>query len=247
MAELELIGADGRVVGDATIDPTAEPLPRALLTSRPDASPPEVADAVVEGLKGHRLSIREEELAEALVARGAELVRASWLMVLPLPAVVDAPEVDLRPLRDAADEYGEVMWRAYPPDHPDHEMMDATPADAATTVRGYLSGKIVGPLMPDASVEAWSADGELAGICVISRMQGDGEYEGSPWVTDVCVLPSAQGQGLGRAMLVHAIRRLSEAGEHALGLAVTQGSPARRLYDTLGFVERFPAWTLNLH
>jgi GNAT superfamily N-acetyltransferase len=246
MATLELIGADGETVADAVIDPTVEPLPRALITSRPDASPTSVADAVVDGLRGHRLSTREGDVADALVARGAELVRASALMVLGLPAQVSPTDVDVRPLRDAAAEYGEIVWRAYPPDHPDHDLMDATPAEAAKTVEGYLSGRIVGPLMRDASSESWTTDGELGGLCVVSEMPGDDEFEGSPWITDVCVLPSAQGQGLGRAMLGHAIRRLSEAGHPTLGLAVTQGSPARKLYEAVGFVERFPAWTLNL-
>lgn len=241
---MDLFDADGRRVGEAAIDPTVEPLPRAAITS--DGPPADVADAVVRQLRGHRLAVRDADLADALVERGAELLRASWLMALALPAGVEAPDADVRPLRDAADEYGEIVWRAYPPGHPDHDMLEATPADAARTVQGYLDGRIVGPLLRDASCEAWT-DGRLAGMCVISRMPADDEYGGSAWVTDVCVLPDTQGRGLGRAMLAHAIGRLSTDGEPTLGLAVTRGSPARKLYDSLGFVERFAAWTLNLH
>jgi GNAT superfamily N-acetyltransferase len=243
--QLMLQDGAGRRVGIALVDRAGEPSPRALLATDTDVAPSDMADAVVRQLRQHRLSTRQRALADALVERGAELVRASWLMVMALPAEVDTGETDIRPLRDAPDEYGELVWRAYPPEHPDHDMLEATPADAAGTIRGYLDGRIVGPLLRAASCEAWSDD-RLAGMCVISRMPADDEYEGSPWVTDVCVVPDVQGQGLGRAMLAHSIRTLSDAGETSLGLAVTQGSPARRLYDALGFVERFPAWTLNL-
>jgi GNAT superfamily N-acetyltransferase len=244
---LELVDPEGAVLGDASIDPTAEPLPRAIVVSRPDADPIAVADAVVDQLRGHRISSREGEVADALLARGAELVRASSLMVLALPAApTGVGSADVRPLRDVPEEYGEVIRAAYPPDHPDHEMMEATPAGAAATVRGYLDGSIVGPLLREASAEARDANGALAGLIIISTMPADGEYEGSPWITDLCVDPAAQGQGLGRALLTHAIDRLGAEGHAALGLAVTQGSPARQLYEAMGFVERFPAWTLTL-
>jgi GNAT superfamily N-acetyltransferase len=244
---VELLDPDGEVLGDASIDPTTEPLPRALVVADPAADPLAVADAVVDQLRGHRISTREGQVADALVARGADLVRASSLMVLALPAATAAvPSADIRPLRDVPEEYGEVIRAAYPPDHPDHEMMEATPAGAAATVRGYLDGSIVGPLLRDASAEARDASGALAGLIVISMMPPDGEYEGSPWITDICVDPAAQGQGLGRALLAHAIDRVGAEGHPALGLAVTQGSPARQLYEAMGFVERFPAWTLTL-
>jgi GNAT superfamily N-acetyltransferase len=77
-------------------------------------------------------------------------------------------------------------------------------------------------------------------------MPGDEEFEGSPWVTDLCVDPAAQGQGLGRALLAHAVTHLAADGHTTLGLAVTRGSPARRLYEDAGFVARFAAWTLEL-
>jgi GNAT superfamily N-acetyltransferase len=245
---MDLVGGGGAVVGTAVIDSTVQPLPRAFISSRDGVSADIVADAVITQLRGHRLSMREGDLARALEARGAELVRASSLMVLGLPAEGSpAGGVDLRPIGHTLDEYGELLRRAYPPDHPDHEMMEATLEGAVTTVRGYLSGEIVGPLIPEASAEARDGDGRLVGLIVISEMPGDDEYEGSPWITDICVDPAAQGRGVGRALLGHAITTVSAQGRSTLGLAVTQGSPARPLYEALGFDERFPAWTLNLH
>ena len=247
VVDQELIGADGEALADLRVDAGAVPLPRVRVLPRPGASSSALAEALRERFAGHRLAVRDPGLADALIERRVPLDRASWLMTLTLPAAVPAdPDADIRPLRDAALEYGEVVWRAYPPGHPDHDMLEDSPAAAGGTVARYLSGEIVGPLLRAASCEAWSADGALAGFCVISRLPADDEFAGGAWVTDVCVTPDAQGQGLGRAMLAHAIGRLGADGEPSLGLAVTRGSPARPLYDALGFVERLASWTFDL-
>ncbi|MET0158935.1 MAG: GNAT family N-acetyltransferase, partial [Acidimicrobiales bacterium] len=139
--------------------------------------------------------------------------------------------------------YGELVRRAYPPDHPDHELGDATPEGATETIRGYLEGEIVGPLLTDASAEA-RLDGVLVGAIVVSEMPVDDEFDGGPWITDLFVDPAAQGHGAGRALLGHAIERLTASGRDRLGLAVTVGNPARRLYGALGFVEQGTRWNL---
>jgi mycothiol synthase len=247
MHDLELTGPGGASLGTARVDPTAEPYPRAVVEAAPGASVLELADAILSAMPGHRLIVEDDEqLAEALIGRGVTLARAASLMVLPLDTAsptVSVPGLELAPLRDAPEEYGEIIRRAYPPEHPDHELGEVTPEGAAATARGYLSGEIVGPLLPDASAEA-RLDGVVVGVDFVSELPADDEFEGGPWITDLCVDPAAQGRGVGRALLGHAIQQLSSTGRDQLGLAVTVGSPARRLYETLGFVELGTRWNL---
>ena len=161
-------------------------------------------------------------------------------MVLELPASItsDAPDLVLGPLRPSeAEAYAETMRRAYPPDHPDHDHGDVDLAVATTTIRSYLDGEVVGPLLADASAEARSASGELLGALFVGEYPPEDSFAGGPWITDVFVEPSAQGRGVGRHLLAHAVHALSAAGRPRLGLAVTLATPARALYEAVGFVE----------
>jgi GNAT superfamily N-acetyltransferase len=246
MDDLELTADGGRLLGSARIDPTVEPFPRAVLTPAFAAPPADLADVAMAAMPGHRLIVDDAALAEALIDRAATLVRAASLMVVTLPVPSPGsptPGVELRPLQDTPHEYGEVMRRAYPPDHPDHEHGDATPEGARATIRGYLSGEIVGPVIAEASAEA-GLDGVLVGVAVVSEMPADDEFDGGPWITDLFVDPAAQGRGVGKALLGLAIERLTAAGRPTLGLAVTLGNPARRLYESLGFVDHGAFWNL---
>ena len=246
MDDLELTAEGGALLGTARVDPSAEPFPRAVLTPVAAAPPADVAAAAIGALPGHRFIVDDPALAAALISQGVTLVRASSLMVLRLPAPSPAapgPGVELRPVQDTPFEYGEIVRRAYPPDHPDHELGDATPEGAAATIRGYLAGEIVGPLLTDASAEA-RLNGVLVGVNIVSDLPADDEYDGGPWITDLFVDPSAQGHGVGRALLGHALTQLTASGRDRLGLAVTLANPARRLYEALGFVEQGTRWNL---
>jgi ribosomal protein S18 acetylase RimI-like enzyme len=56
---------------------------------------------------------------------------------------------------------------------------------------------------------------------------------GGPWVTQLFRGPG--GRGAGRALLMRALGIATADGLPALGLAVTHGNPAQRLYEELGF------------
>jgi GNAT superfamily N-acetyltransferase len=249
MAEVELRSPEDVLVGRAVVDDSVRPFPRAVITPAGGASADELAGAVVRELPGHRLVMHDSGLAEALLALGAELVRASWMMVLALPAEVPAADgVDIGAMDRSPAEYAAVTVQAYGPGHPDHDETVGTVEAATETMRRFFSGDIVGPFLADASGEARDVDGSLLGYCVISDMPSEEGFDGGPWVTDVSVVPAAHGRGIGLALLSHAIHRLGEDGRTTLGLAVTQSNlRAKRLYDELGFVERFPAWTMNLY
>ena len=59
-------------------------------------------------------------------------------------------------------------------------------------------------------------------------------------------LPGAGAPGHRPALLEHVLAELAAAGEAALGLAVTDGNPAERLYRALGFRRTFTAFNVQL-
>lgn len=246
-----LRGPDGAVLGRATVDEGTTP-PRAVLTPTPGAPADRLATTVVAELGGHRISLRDAALAAAVEDLGVPVLRASWLLALALPPdpplrPVTVPGVEVRTLPPDPGRHAPVTVAAYAAGHPDHDQYVATLEAATAELAGFHAGAAVGPVIAEASVEAVAGTGEVLGYCIITAVPADEEYEGGPWVTDLAVAPTAQGRGVGRLLLTEAVDRLSGAGHRGLGLAVTRANTgARRLYDTLGFVERFAAWTFLL-
>lgn len=64
------------------------------------------------------------------------------------------------------------------------------------------------------------------------------EYQGCPLVAFSMTAPAWKRSGLARSGLLRAMERLRTAGRAEVNLAVTDvNTPARRLYESLGFVE----------
>ena len=65
----------------------------------------------------------------------------------------------------------------------------------------------------------------------------------------VAVIASRRREGIGRQLLVNLIDASVAQGYAALSLSVNDGNPARRLYESLGFVdvERRGSWTMIRH
>ena len=82
-----------------------------------------------------------------------------------------------------------------------------------------------------------TVEGEIAGTYVLQIMEKLGK-RGTPAgvVEDVAVLPSRQGQGIGRAMMEHARDACRRAGCYKLALSSNlRRQDAHRFYDSLGF------------
>lgn len=78
--------------------------------------------------------------------------------------------------------------------------------------------------------EVTPIDGELASATIITEMKGE------PLLAFSMTAPQYKRQGLARAGLLRAIRRLKDAGHARLLLVVTEGNtPAEQLYTSIGF------------
>ena len=83
------------------------------------------------------------------------------------------------------------------------------------------------------------ADGEPAGLIVLRfrRRLNHATFEG--WISDLVVAHRARGRGIGRALVASVIAEWRLRGSHRIQLEVgNDRTSARRLYESLGFVEQ---------
>lgn len=237
-----------RTVHDASGRPVADYVPGTRaghpwaddLRPKDGVSPDETADAVLAALPGWLVGA-PEEIGAALLAGGARKHRHahcfSWdfaaRRVDPAWAV---PE--LRPglrlesaLSHEAADLTSLWMSAYPPGHPDNP--DGETFDSARTQLALLfDGQVLGPLLACSTV---IVDGTrpVAASLVSGR---DGEPPlGGPWITEVFRHADPEYAGLGAVALRASLALAADEGLPALGLAVTDGNPARRTYERIGF------------
>lgn len=191
-----------------------------------------------------RRSTTSPDEAAALRATGARLVRHGHDMVLDLPAgdLPEAPLPDGLTLRAGVEpdpSLTRALLAAYPPGHLDARPGGRTYEEADSELADLLSGRSVGPVLRDPSATATDAAGAVAGAVIVTRIQPEAwGWPGGPWVAEVLVVPAWQGRGAGRALLRRAIVQCTAGGEPRIGLTVTDGNPAERLYRALGFERR---------
>jgi GNAT superfamily N-acetyltransferase len=179
----------------------------------------------------------DEDLGRRLLAAGARRLRHAHTYSRDLRA-------DPAPACWAETGYGVVAcdavppaevfpaWRAaYGPGHPDHhETADAELL--AGELVPLLAGRTHGPLLPCGGLML-RQDRVVAGVTV-GTLGGEQPF-GGPWVLDVFRDPAPRFAGLGGVMLRRTLALATLHGLPSLGLAVTEGNPARRLYERLGF------------
>jgi hypothetical protein len=212
---------DGRVVAD--LFELEVPVERALPT-------------ILAELRGMRVA-GSEPLGRALVAAGGTPARHAHvyshdLRERPTPRLpaglrfgaADRPGADLLPAYLAAFAHG----------HPDR--MEAE--EAEQHLDGILAGKL-GPVLEGSGL-AIDAEGRVAGAILLAVIAETEPPFGGPWVMELFRAPGARGAG--RALLERAL----SMSEGSLGLAVTHGNPAERLYAALGFERVFTAFSVDL-
>jgi ribosomal protein S18 acetylase RimI-like enzyme len=208
---------------------------------------------VLRELAGWYLSTDDPDFERALVARGATLARHAHVYGFDLAAAgggIDPAWGDPslpRGLRVAgvtrpASELAAVELVAFPPGHPDHEFTDA--AQARELMQRLVDGEVVGPLFPDASSVVVDDDRVVA-FLLVNRMPGAPPF-GGPWLSDVARDPDPTYRGLGTVLVRRALAVLAAADETTLGLVVSEGNPARGLYESIGFGHRHTSRRLLL-
>lgn len=205
----------------------------AIVTLRRPAA--EAAPVLLAELPGHRLVTEDDALVDALVAAGGRIQRRAHDYAYDLSTVPDgwaerpAPQGFRITSRLDAAGLVEAHTAANPPGHPDHE----EGLDHLDDLRAMIGGKVIGPLVPEASWQVEDADGPCGAILIVDRTRADGSRVA--WVVDVFVHPRHQGRGLGRVLLQRGVAGGKAAGHHTLGLVVSDGNPARAAYDAVGF------------
>jgi GNAT superfamily N-acetyltransferase len=188
----------------------------------------------------------------ALRAAGASLLRHSHDLVLDLASVSPGPDWSDPPLADglkliavteARAGLGSAMLQAYPPGHPD---ASHSPQESERRAQEVLSGGAGQVLEPPSAAIVEAARGSVAGAVVLTRLGPEPwGWDGGPWVAEVFVVPAYQGRGLGRALLRRAVAWSHAVGERWMGLTVTEGNPAERLYASVGFSRRRTLFVLE--
>ena len=105
-----------------------------------------------------------------------------------------------------------------------------TDDDALDELRGAIDGAN-GETMPDAWLLARTTDGLPASALATIR------WRGMPFISYVFTAAAEKGRGYAGALIEQAAGTLAAAGETEFALFVTDGNPARSLYERLGFVE----------
>ncbi|MFB7473096.1 GNAT family N-acetyltransferase [Kitasatospora sp. NPDC056184] len=234
-------GADGAALvryerGEREGRPWADLLevvdPRADLAAQVAYVRAEMAGWVVSGPVG---------LGQELVRQGASVLRHGHSMRRELTGAPPAGGWEAwagTPLRDGfravpcdrpAAALVPASLAAFGPGHPDHrpeEHEDGRPA--VRRLAELLAGEVIGPLLPSSALVVDEADRVAAGAVLT-------DWNGQPWIASVFRDPALGYPGLGRDLLRRVVGAVALAGRTEIGLAVTEGNTARRLYEEMGF------------
>ncbi|MEU1286204.1 GNAT family N-acetyltransferase [Kitasatospora sp. NPDC005856] len=176
-------------------------------------------------------------LGQELVAHGARVLRHAHTFRRDLRA--DPPPADWAgtPLREglravpcdrAPEEVFEAWRAAFAPGHVDH--YPVSDAESLTErLTPLLEGKVIGPVLPSSLLAVDAEDRVVAGLILTDR-------DGLPWVADVFRHPERGYRGLGADLLRRTLGDAAARGHADVTLVVSEGNPARRVYESLGFL-----------
>ncbi|GAB7186318.1 GNAT family N-acetyltransferase [Kitasatospora sp. Ki12] len=185
------------------------------------------------------------ELGQRLVAGGATVLRHAHTFRRDLRA--DPPPADWAgaPLREglravpcdrAPEELFEAWRAAFGPGHVDHFPGDDAGA-LSERLGPLLAGKIIGPVLPSSLLAVDAEDRVVAGVVLTDR-------DGRPWIADVFRHPRRGYRGLGADLLRGTVADAAVRGLAHVHLVVSEGNPARRLYESLGFLPQETSLTV---
>jgi len=230
--------ADGAVLRDEHGGPVARfrwreeggELTVRMFEPSPGVPADRAARVAVGELAGVRIKSHHEEAARALVGAGCTMMRAATDMQRDATGPVpESPPGDGWAIVPHAwdAELAAALDAAYGPDHPDR-------GDRVARLRSLTEGEGRLSFLAEASARLRDPGGRSMGQVFTVGPVPWGSVPMS-WVLDLAVGPGGQGRGFGAALLAYAISGTRRAGLTVVGLTVTDGNPARRLYDRMGF------------
>ena len=209
----------------------------------PGVNPADAALQARVDLAGLRLATRDLTLADALVATGVPMHRVAVDMhhdLVNLPPPMPLPPGWMLAPGGWDTDLRAAVQEAFGAGHVDGPW---TEKDTAEVAGMYEPGAALGPLAK-ATATVLDPAGRRAGHLLCA---GPGPWvDRGAWILTVGLAHRAQGQGLGWALLGHALRGALAAGQPCLGLSVTDGNQARRLYDSAGFQVVSRVYSLRL-
>jgi ribosomal protein S18 acetylase RimI-like enzyme len=217
-----------------------------LVVLDPGVGVAEAAGALLRDRAGWVVS-GTPELGAALLAAGGRPVRHAHTMERDLADVPtgwgEAALPDgvglLAPSDRLVEDVVAAHEAAFGPGHPDRAYDTRGAVGSRESLGHLLAGAVLGPLLPGSAL-AVAASGDVVGAMTIHH-RGD-----LAWVGTVFRHPDPAYAGLGSAMLRRALAILPYAGRTRAGLAVTEGNPARGLYERLGFTVTDTSLTVAL-
>lgn len=225
-ARVELVAPSGEVVGSVRV---RHPPDGCADGQRPFADDVHasaelalVAAAVLDQLAGWSL-LADEDLGLALVPGGGQLVRHAHDYRCALTQIVlpDPPELPAGVRLTAVDQPVPALAAAR------QLAGETTHEEGVRALTSVLGGRF-GQLL-DASGLAVDDEGGVLAACLVTDLPGIGPFAASAFRR-----PGAP-PGLGRGLMIRALRRLQEQGWPTASLVVSEGNPAHRIYDDLGF------------
>lgn len=183
-------------------------------------------------LAGLRLATTDLAIADALMATGVPLHRVALDMIhdlADLPPPTPLPRGWTLAPGGWDDDLAAAVAEAYGSGHVDGPW---TEKDTAVVAGMYEPGAALRPLVA-ATARVRDPAGRSAGHILCA---GPVPWvDKGAWIMTFGLAHCARGLGVGRALLGHALCGAHEDGQPCLGLSVTEGNPARRLYDAAGF------------
>jgi mycothiol synthase len=133
---------------------------------------------------------------------------------------------------------------AVPPGHVDFDIWSGV--DRFGYWRQLLAGEgPCGSVLPAASCLVRDQDDAIVAALVVTDMPASEWWAGDPWIPEVFVVSGHQGKGIGGLLVGQAVRACVDAGNRRLGLTVSDGNPARHLYERFGFQPFRTTWLIE--
>ena len=229
-----------------------------LVWAPPGTATAATARALLETFALAHTAVEDPGLVDALAHAGATVVRDAtgytrdlradppppdWSAGAGIPAGAVLERLDERLGRERATEIVRVQLTAFQPPHPDHALAEQLATEAS--LGKLVAGDLLGPLLRGATLGRAGTAGAVIGALLLTDRGGVPPL-GGPWVTDVFRDPDPRWAGLGAALLRRGLALSARDGLPAVGLVVSSGNPARRVYERLGFRSTGRSWSLRL-